>query len=75
VTRTTEVIYSDDIHCFSADVFRRVGRICYLLKGEKIKEEGNKKEVLVTPLLQKSGELGTLVVASELDQGTERFIS
>ena len=66
MTRTPEVIYSGDMHCFSTNVFRRVGRICYLL-NEKIKEEGNKTEVLGSPLLQKSGELCTLFVASELD--------
>lgn len=67
MTRTPEVIYSDDMHCFSTNVSRRVGRTCYLLNEGKFKEEGNKKEVRGSPLLQKSGELGTLVVASELD--------
>jgi len=45
-TRTTEVMYSDDMYCSSMNVFRRVGRIFYLLNEKKITEESNKQEVL-----------------------------
>ena len=67
MTRTPEVIFSDDMQSFSTHDFRRVGCICYLLHEEKVEEEGNKKEVLGSPLLQKSGDLGALVLSSELD--------
>ena len=61
------MIYSNDMYCSSTKVFRRVGLIFYLLNEKRFTEEGNKKEDLVSPLSQKSGELDTSVVASELD--------
>jgi hypothetical protein len=74
VPHSLEVIHSVNSHCFimNTSLYEAYTFVIWLIR---FKKDVTRKKSWVQPFFDKSGQLGSLAVPTELDQESEGFIS